>query len=284
MNTLTADLPTPALTAPTAALPERSVVGVDSPAASVTFAHFSGLHIAESGTGWPEMEAVARLAAALHHLESLRVPVDALVFAGDLAEFGEPAAYALLQRIVEPVADRLGAQVVWCAGESDDRVMARAVLRGGPAGTFDEVVDVGGMRVISLDSTAWDARSPRVDEAQMFWLSGVLALPAARGSILVLHHPLLPGFEVVGADLLRPILAGSDVRMVMSGCVPAAAQSMFAGVPVSAAGPVSFARDVEGIVDGAPVRFGLPTFNLVRACSSGVLSQTVTVGAVLPLV
>ena len=43
------------------------------------------------------------------------------MFTGDLADRGEPKAYQQLREMVEPLAERFGAQVVWCMGNHDDR-------------------------------------------------------------------------------------------------------------------------------------------------------------------
>lgn len=286
MEALTADPAADTQTQVTTTLPTTVALAEGTPSDRLTIAHFSGTHLlAGDGLLWREMENTSRLTSALHQLEQFDTRIDALVFAGDLAEFGDADAYTQLRRIVDPVADRLDAQVVWAAGEHDDRDSVRThLLRQEPAfGNLDEAVDVDGLRIITMDSTARDSREPRMDDAQLFWLSGALAIPAARGSILVMHHPLLPGKEFEGSGALQWILAASDVRMILSGCVPAPVHAMFADIPVSAAGPVSFPHDLHGMVTGSTHRTAAPTFNIVTVHDETVMTQTVTVGSGAPL-
>ena len=85
-------------------------------------AHFSDPHLLADGKrqyGAVDPEPYLRL--ALERLERLDPPPQALVFTGDLADKAEPAAYARLRELVEPAAERFGAQVVWVMGNHDER-------------------------------------------------------------------------------------------------------------------------------------------------------------------
>ena len=52
------------------------------------------------------------------------------MFTGDLADKAEPAAYARLRELVEPVAEAIGAEVVWVMGNHDEREPYAAGLFG----------------------------------------------------------------------------------------------------------------------------------------------------------
>src|SRR3546814_17269213 len=54
------------------------------------------------------------------------------------------------------------------------------------------VWDLGGLRLVALDSTVPGWHHGDVDAAQLAWLRGVLAEPAPLGTLLALHHPPLP--------------------------------------------------------------------------------------------
>jgi 3',5'-cyclic AMP phosphodiesterase CpdA len=73
-------------------------------------------------------DTAANLHATLSAVERTGVRPDAIVFTGDLTDLGEPEAYAALRQSVEPVAERLGAPVVWVAGNHDERPALRAGL------------------------------------------------------------------------------------------------------------------------------------------------------------
>lgn len=59
------------------------------------------------------MDADDRLGELLEQLNQSGLRPDAIVFTGDLADKGEPAAYRKLRGLVEPFAAQLGAELVW---------------------------------------------------------------------------------------------------------------------------------------------------------------------------
>ena len=67
------------------------------------------------------VDTVHHLGSALDRLGRIDPKPQALVFTGDLADRGEPDAYRQLREMVEPFAERIGARVVWCMGNHDDR-------------------------------------------------------------------------------------------------------------------------------------------------------------------
>ena len=122
-------------------------------------------------------DTAANLTATLAAVERTGVRPDAIVFTGDLTDLGEPEAYAALREAVEPVAARLGAPIVWVAGNHDERPALRAGLLDAPP-TPDPVTsvhDLGGLRLIALDSTVPGWHHGDLDLAQLDWLRGVLA-------------------------------------------------------------------------------------------------------------
>ena len=50
---------------------------------------------------------------------------EAVIFTGDLADRGEPEAYAKLRAIVEPACKALGAKVIWAMGNHDNHANFR---------------------------------------------------------------------------------------------------------------------------------------------------------------
>src|SRR3954447_4355764 len=124
-----------------------------------TVAHISDPHLLAGGAlQYGHVDTEARLEAALARLQRLTPAPQALVFTGDLADKAEPKAYLRLRELVEPVAEALGAQVVWVMGNHDERAAYARGLFDGDPGTDpdapqDRVHDVAGLRVVSLDTT-----------------------------------------------------------------------------------------------------------------------------------
>ena len=199
-------------------------------------------------------DTAANLTATLAAVERTGVRPDAIVFTGDLTDLGEPEAYAALRAEVEPFAARLGAPLVWVAGNHDERPALRAALLGA-APTEEPVTgvwDLDGLRLIALDSTVPGWHHGDLDPGQLEWLRGVLAEPAPLGTILALHHPPLPShipffdiLELRHQDALAGVLAGTDVRAILAGHLHYSTSGTFAGVPVSVASATCYTMNLQ---------------------------------------
>jgi 3',5'-cyclic-AMP phosphodiesterase len=176
------------------------------------------------------------------------------VFTGDLADRGEPEAYRMLREMVEPVAQRLGAQVVWCMGNHDNRAAyARGLFDSEESPeVLDRVYDVDGLRIVSLDTSLPGYHHGEISEVQFAWLADLLAEPAPHGTFLAMHHPpipipMLPAAAIIELDdqqRLADLLAGTDVRMILGGHFHYSSYSTFAGIPVSVASATCYVSDI----------------------------------------
>ena len=173
---------------------------------------------------------------------------------GDLADRGEPEAYAQLRAMVEPMAERMGAQVVWCMGNHDDRTAFAQSLYGAEpiADVFDRVIEVDGLRIVSLDTSVPNYHHGEITAAQHEWLASVLSTPAPHGTVLAMHHPpiaipMLPAAAIIELDdqqRLAETLAGTDVRMILGGHFHYSTYGTFAGIPVSVASATCYVSDI----------------------------------------
>ena len=216
------------------------------PAPAHTIAHFSDTHLLGKGRPlYGVVETEANLRQALAQLDRLGVKPEAIVFTGDLADLGEPDAYARLRGIVEPVAAELGAQVIWVMGNHDERGPYNIGLFDGEHTDEpqDRVYDINGLRIIAFDTTVPGYHHGEMTDAQLEWLAGILSTPAPHGTILALHHPPVPTpllwamemLELHGQDRLAAVIEGTDVRAILGGHLHYSTHSTFAGIPVSVA-------------------------------------------------
>jgi 3',5'-cyclic AMP phosphodiesterase CpdA len=212
---------------------------------------------------------------------------EAIIFTGDLADKGEPDAYDRLRAIVQPAADRLGAQVIWVMGNHDIRENMRAKLFGELATQkpIDRVYDVNGLRVITLDSSVPGFHWGQVTDAQLDWLAEELSTPAPHGTILAMHHPPLPSVldlaalvELRDQSSLAEVLEGSDVRSILAGHLHYSSTGTFAGIPVSVASATCYTQDLTVPVGGTRPLDGARAFNLVHVFQNTVLHSVVPVG------
>jgi 3',5'-cyclic AMP phosphodiesterase CpdA len=224
------------------------------PPAERTLLHVSDTHLL---AGNPPLggryDTAANLAKTLEAVENIRIRPDAIVFTGDLTDLGEPGAYRALRAAVEPVAERLGAPVVWVAGNHDERTALRRELLGLEANE-DPVVsvhDLGGLRLVVLDTTVPGWHHGDLDDGQLEWLRGVLSTPAPLGTILAMHHPPLPShlplfdiLELRDQQRLADVITGTDVRAILAGHLHYSTSGTFAGIPVSVSAATCYTMDL----------------------------------------
>ncbi|CAN5187041.1 3',5'-cyclic adenosine monophosphate phosphodiesterase CpdA [soil metagenome] len=250
--------------------------------------HLSDTHLlAGGGRLYGTVDAESHLAELLAELEGSRGRPEAIVITGDLADRGEPDAYDRLRRMVEPVAARLGARVVWVMGNHDDRAAFRASLfsEQPSARPVDRVYDINGLRLITLDSTVPGHHHGEVTGAQLDWLAEELSTRAPHGTILAMHHPPLPSVLdlAVAVELrdqggLAEVLLGSDVRSIIAGHLHYSSTGTFAGIPVSVASATCYTQDLNVPTGGTRGRDGARAFNLVPVYGTTVLHSVVPVG------
>jgi len=250
--------------------------------------HLSDTHLLGGGNRlYDSVDAEAHLRQLLEELEASEGRPEAIVFTGDLADRGEPDAYDRLRRMVEPVADRLGAQVIWVMGNHDDRGAFRSQLFAEQPSSrpVDRVYDVNGLRVITLDSTVPGHHHGEVTGPQLDWLAEELSVPAPHGTILAMHHPPLPSVlelavavELYDQGGLAEVLYGSDVRSIIAGHLHYSSTGTFAGIPVSVASATCYTQDLNVPVGGTRGRDGARAFNLVHVYPGTVLHSVVPVG------
>ncbi|WP_109212083.1 MULTISPECIES: phosphodiesterase [Microbacterium] len=224
------------------------------PPARRTILHLSDTHLlAGNAPLGGRFDTAANLTRTLEAAEATGIRPDAIVFTGDLTDLGEREAYAALHAAVEPVADRLGAPVVWIAGNHDERPALRRDLLGLEA-TEEPVTgvwDLGGLRLIGLDTTVPGWHHGDLDSHQLEWLRHELVTPAPLGTILALHHPPLPShvplfdiLELRDQGRLAEIVAGTDVRAILAGHLHYSTSGTFAGVPVSVAAATCYTMNL----------------------------------------
>ena len=181
--------------------------------------HLSDTHLMAAGAlhqGLVDTTAVlGHVLESLHGIGSL----DAVVVSGDVSDDGSPASYETARNLVGQFASEHGAVAVFAMGNHDLPGPFTDVL--GPTRAV-HVVD--GVRIVVLDSSVPQRGYGELSAEQLSWLGAELSAPAARGSVVVVHHSPLPAPTVLHEALrlqdpgaLLAVLDGSDVRAVLSG-------------------------------------------------------------------
>jgi 3',5'-cyclic AMP phosphodiesterase CpdA len=250
-------------------------------------AHLSDTHLLfGDARQYDAIDTVARLDAALDRVARIEPAPQALVFTGDLADLADPAAYRLLRERVEPLAERIGATVVWCMGNHDERAAYSHELFGVESEEpQDRVYEVAGLRIVSLDTSVPGWHHGEVSDEQLTWLAHVLATPAEHGTILALHHPPIPSpmvpvaeiIELQGQDRLAATLLGTDVRAILGGHYHFSSHSTFAGIPVSVAAATCYLADPAPLGRFISAVDGNTSVNVVHVYADRVVHTIVPV-------
>ena len=212
---------------------------------------------------------------------------EAVIFTGDLADRGEPEAYAKLRAIVEPACKAMGAKVIWAMGNHDNRANFRTGLLDQPAddAPVDHTYFINGLRIITLDTSVPGFHHGELSPDQLEWLASELATPAPDGTILALHHPPVPSVldlavlvELRDQTALAGVLRNSDVRAILGGHLHYSTTGTFAGIPVSVASATCYTQDLNVPVGGTRGRDGGQAFNLVHVYEHTIVHSVVLLG------
>jgi 3',5'-cyclic AMP phosphodiesterase CpdA len=234
------------------------------------------------------VDSEARLIQLFDEVQASGARPEAVIFTGDLADKGDPEAYAKLRAIVEPACRDLGAKVVWAMGNHDNRANFRAGLLDQPGN--DDPVDhsyyVNGLRVITMDTSVPGFHHGELSDGQLDWLAAQLETPAPDGTILALHHPPVPSVldlsvlvELRDQAALAAVVRNSDVRTILAGHLHYSTTGTFAGIPVSVASATCYTQDLNVPVGGTRGRDAGQAFNLVHVYEHTIVHSVVPLGA-----
>ncbi|GAA3869406.1 3',5'-cyclic adenosine monophosphate phosphodiesterase CpdA [Leifsonia kafniensis] len=284
------------------------------PPATSLIVHLSDTHfLADSAALYGSVDTDGSVTQAMAQLERSGLRPAAIVLTGDIADRGEADAYQRVRKIVETTAERLGSVVVWVMGNHDDRAAFRSTLlreavpiepapiehpveyhstdqpsaeRHSIELPVDQVFDIDGLRIIALDTTVPGYHHGDLTEAQLAWLVDVLSTPAARGTLLALHHPPVPTplplmslIELREQTRLADVIEGSDIRAILGGHLHYATTGMFAGIPVSVAAATCYTMDVSAPERELSGVAGGTSLNLVHVYDDQIVHSVVPIGA-----
>jgi len=139
------------------------------------------------GADWGFEDPEAGLRRAVEEVGRLPDGADAVVVTGDLTDAGTAAQYER----VSAVLDTLGLPVHVLPGNHDRRQPMRAHF--GLPGDGDEpiqyAVDLGGVRLLALDTTRPGHDAGALDEGRLEWLADALAAAPRQPTLIAMHHP-----------------------------------------------------------------------------------------------
>jgi len=138
------------------------------------------------------MRTVEHLEAAVEHLLSLQPTPVAVLVSGDLVDQGTREEYELLASLLAPLKERIPVYIA--PGNHDDRDRMREIMRAHgydylpEEGPLQYTVDIGELRLISLDTVVPGEAGGLLCEKRLGWLGDRLA-EDSRPTLVMQHHP-----------------------------------------------------------------------------------------------
>lgn len=203
------------------------------------------------------LDALRRSAEHLRRLHETAGGIEALVVTGDLAEHGEPEAYALVRAALDPLP--FPCHVL--PGNHDRREPMRAAFDGFAAsGPLDRAVEAGPLRLVLLDALVEGSPHGAVSDAQLRWLDETLAGFAPHPTLVFMHFPPFDtGIAFMDRNGLREptrmeavIRRHPHVRLVGCGHIHRTVATQWAGVPCMIAPGPSHAVAFDVRADAVP--------------------------------
>lgn len=167
----------------------------DEEGAMLTIAQITDLHITSDKDLRNKKRNERRLRAVLASIQALQPRPAAIIASGDLVDHGEPEEYAELQALLRSV----DIPIHMGLGNHDRRAAFRAAYPQTPVdehGFVQYVVDIGGLRVIMLDTLDEGSGDGAFCEDRARWLEHALDQAPDAPTVIALHHPpILSGIQ-----------------------------------------------------------------------------------------
>lgn len=232
------------------------------------------------------IDTVAQFRKCLERVEASGIPFGAVVVSGDLTDTGDPAAYEIFRQMVDPVVERIGAALVVTGGNHDERrPLAQGIYGLDTDEPQDRVTWVEGLRMIDVDTALPGYHHGGLSDEQLEWLASELTTRTApHGTLLVMHHPpviyrspVMQLLDFDGPERLAAVLAGSDVRGILSGHLHVTTFGTLGQTPVFVAGGVSYVDDVGVPGDDLMAIDGPQSWNIIEVHADQVVGTVVPV-------
>ncbi len=243
---------------------------------SFRFIHMSDLHFLRhySSKGFEGFLKKSRH-PRLNLIDCLRTEkaqgLDFVLITGDLTQEGDDDDFSALKNLLE---QEIGTTPVYALpGNHDPRnAFCNSFLGIGYTERVNRVYNQGGLRIVALDTGR--GITGTVDTPQLAWLQEVLSTPSSEGTLLMVHHPLIPNQDNLGTaqydSALVGLIAHSDILGVFCGHTHHNLITQFASKPYYTADSMAYSLQVQG--DEASFEC-LAAYNLLTLSDKNLFAQ-----------
>ncbi|KWB20509.1 metallophosphatase [Burkholderia cepacia] len=204
-------------------------------------AQISDVHVRPEGVLYQDVaDSNAMLARAIARLNALMPRPDLVLLTGDLTDECAPEEYAMLRRLLAPLAIPFAVM----PGNHDNRDNLRRAFADHPylptRGPLHFGLDVGAVRVIALDTSVPNLHHGEIDHDDLEWLDTELHACVGRSTMVAMHYPPfdtgIPYLDLYGLrdidGFTATLAAHAHVDRVIAGHVHRSMQTRLGNVPV----------------------------------------------------
>lgn len=171
------------------------------------------------------IDSALHLQETVQKINRMRPLPDAVLFTGDLVEYGDNTSYEHFIELIEPL--KMPAWVI--PGNHDEPQMMSEIFAGtgyfpasGP--TFQYAIEDFPFRILALNSHVDGTELPDFDDQKLAWLKAQLSASERLVLIAIHHPPMLTGIELIDMggsgwyQGIKSVLAEhSQVKLVICG-------------------------------------------------------------------
>jgi 3',5'-cyclic AMP phosphodiesterase CpdA len=206
---------------------------------AINFLHLTDLHLGDhvSDPGL-HTDTVATMGAVRRMIEQMDPQPVFIAVSGDLTNRGDPESY----RILREMMDGICAPVLYALGNHDSRPAFYSEILGHSGNSpYDHDIAVGGVHVITLDSSVPGRIGGALEDRQFAFLDTSLTRHPDLPKLLMVHHP--PALEDAAEDAwerltladsarLGDAISGRNLIGILSGHIHRDRVSIWRGVPL----------------------------------------------------
>lgn len=219
-------------------------------------AHISDFHVFAQKPEIPlvRLDAERTARRVVDNLAAFAPSLDAVVLTGDLTDGGSPEDYALLKDILSP----LTMPIFTVPGNHDKRRAFRSAfaesLPFGDGHFLNYEAEIGGMRVLALDTLVEGRGAGALAADSLAWLEEKLSSAPERPALVLLHHPPFPSgipsldaaTLVEGREEMARIVRAHPARLVLlAGHIHRPYQAIWNGAYCAVAGSPAFQMGLD---------------------------------------
>jgi 3',5'-cyclic AMP phosphodiesterase CpdA len=206
-----------------------------------TFIHLTDLHIGTPDDDHLYSDTTETLHKILALVATVTPKPEFVVASGDLSNRGDAESYRTLRGAMAAI----DVPVIYALGNHDTRpgfYEGMEIAAGSPEAPYDHDCVVGGIHIVTIDSSTPGLIGGTIDPAQFEWLERTLDTHPDLPKLIVVHHPPALGEEpdvthwrtihFPQSQRFAELLKGRNIVGILSGHIHHDRVSIWHGIPV----------------------------------------------------